>query len=132
RGGLTARFGLKVAMPDWALVCRVWTDRRIVLHYKVTCCTRNSIFIRPVVHDRRVTAKVIVRWRSGCGPFQSGRLPPIAASLGPAEDAPEQVEDENDLCSDRDEGRDRYEALERQKVGKVAEFRGLRVAPRAS
>ena len=53
-----------------------------------------------MINNRGAPAKVVMRWRRGCSPFQRGRFPGIVTSLRTFEHAPEKVDHKNELGRD--------------------------------
>ena len=75
-----------------------------------------------MVHHRSMAAKVIVRRRRRCRPFQRRGFPRIIARLRPLEHAPEQIEHEYKLEPDGDERRIRHELLHRNQIMQIRKF----------
>src|ERR1700683_1793425 len=70
---------------------------RRCLHRVIRSVFLNSIFVWTTENHRMVSAEV-VEWRRGrSGAFQGGRLPRIVGRDGPAETAPGQVPEKNEL-----------------------------------
>src|ERR1051326_832115 len=76
-------------------MCR--RNRRIRLQHKILSCAWYSILIRTVVDHWSHAAEIVMRGRSRGSPFQGRGFPGIVAGLGTFEDAPEQVDDKDEL-----------------------------------
>ena len=90
----------------------------------------HAVLIRPVVHNRRVAAEVVVRRRCSGGPFQCSGFPRIVARLRPLLHAPEQIDHEDELGRDGDERRIGHELIAAASALQVGQLRELRIAPR--
>src|SRR5947209_13020140 len=100
----------------------------ISLHGEIPRSARNAVLIRRMVYDRNAAVEIVVRRRSGGGPLERGGFPRIVACLGSFEDAPEQVEQEDELRTHGDESRIGDELVEGKQRSQIMDFRELRVA----
>src|SRR5215469_1070932 len=75
----------------------------IRLHDVIPRGTRHAVFIRSMIDDWRLSAKIVMR-RGRCRrPFQCCRLPGIIRRLRSFPHTPEKIEEENKLSADGDE-----------------------------
>src|SRR5450759_974928 len=90
-------------------------------------------FIRSVIHDWFMAAKIIMRWRRRDGPLESRRMPWIFF-LGflPRKQAPDDVEQEEELRPDRDNRRISDKHMNWLQLLKENHRAGVVVAPRMS
>ncbi len=72
------------------------------------------------MNDGKLVAEVFVRHRSRRGPFQSRRFPGVFARAFAFEQAPEKVDQKNQLSRRRRKRRDGYENMKR--IQRAQEF----------
>src|SRR5215218_3357466 len=89
------------------------------LQHVVLGRARHPELVGAAVDDGHAAAEVVVRRRRRRDPLQRRRLPGVVRSLLALEEAPEEVEDEEELHRDRDDGRPRHEVDER--LGRLVE-----------
>src|ERR1700680_4642250 len=93
----------------WLLLLLSRRCRRDVLRREVGRCARHAEFIRSAVHARKMPAEIVGRRRRGGGPFERRRVPGIVGRLLTLLQAPEEIDEEENLRKGRDERRDRDE-----------------------
>ena len=101
---------------------------RIRLHDEILRGTGYSVLVWPMVHHRSDAIKIIVGRRSRCRPLEGCRLPGIVRGLRSLEHAPEQIDHEDELSRNRDDGCISHERLQRHQFSLVGNFGELRVA----
>ena len=91
--------------------------RRKMLRNVVIGRARHAEFVRSVIHDRLHAAKIIEGRRRRNRPFQRRRMPGILfLAFLPGLQAPEEIEQEDELRADRDERGDADEHVDRLQV----------------
>src|SRR5947199_10717947 len=104
--------------------------RRIGLHNVVARSARHAVLVWSMIHDRRMPAEIVVRWRRGCSPLQRRRLPWIVRSFWPLLHAPEQVEQEHELEANGNERGIRHKGLKWDQLLLVRNLGELGITPR--
>src|SRR5260370_37059833 len=82
-----------------------------------------------MIDHRVLAAEVVKRRRRRDGPLKRGRLPGVLRRSLPYEQAPKEVEEENQLSATSDERRDGHKRMHGDQVLHEDDFRELRIAP---
>src|SRR5215467_1139431 len=98
---------------------------RVALHHVVTRRSWNAVLVWAVVNHRCMSSEIVVRRRSCGSPLQRGRFPGIVTGLHTSEDAPEQVEEEDQLSGDGHNRCIRHKPVQRKQMMQISDLSQL-------